>query len=648
MPDLTARPVHCPHFESLEPRALFTGVTLITHGFGGSAGDWVTAMGNLIAQQSGPLANQPRYLMTATDTGTNTGPITVNAARISGAPAPADWGSREIIVLLDWSALAGSFPFGGHHRTTAEVADAVAAKLLAANSIPDLATPLAQLPLHLLGHSRGASLVSELARGLGQRGVWVDQLSYFDPHPVDGVRDPSFLGVTFDFDDAPMHVYDNVIFADNYWRTDGDTSFDFTGESVNGAYNLQLNEADMTGTGYSVEHSDTHLFYHGTIGKPAGPFSNGDGGATIGANWYSHTPPRETIGWRYSRIAASGTRPSVGLKFSGAPRDALALTASGANVWDNVQINGLLSDFTLPQGQSIAVPAQWADQNHDATVTIGLDRDDNPYNGVFARGGAAFATSSVGGDASMVSLNTADIAGRFRVYARVTNGTNTRYFYAPGRATITASDADNTWVGPASGNWSDGANWSTAAPPSSAQRVAIFDSAVTLASSARIAALNLNESAKLDLRTNSLIVDYAAGGTSPFASLSSQIALARGVSGDWDGVAGITSSVAATTSGLTTLGIAEAAANYGLSPSETIAVSGQTVDGTSVVIKYTYAGDANLDGVIDGGDYGVIDNFAQVPGAYGYFNGDFNYAGLIDGGDYGMIDNNIQAQGAVL
>jgi hypothetical protein len=52
-----------------------------------------------------------------------------------------------------------------------------------------------------------------------------------------------------------------------------------------------------------------------------------------------------------------------------------------------------------------------------------------------------------------------------------------------------------------------------------------------------------------------------------------------------------------------------------------------------------------LDGTIDGGDYGVIDNFVQVPGASGYANGDFNYDGVIDGGDYGIIDNNIQAQG---
>jgi hypothetical protein len=85
-----------------------------------------------------------------------------------------------------------------------------------------------------------------------------------------------------------------------------------------------------------------------------------------------------------------------------------------------------------------------------------------------------------------------------------------------------------------------------------------------------------------------------------------------------------------------------------MGPTDTTDFSGVTVDGTSLVIKYTYAGDANLDGVIDGGDYGIIDNFVQVPAASGYFNGDFNFDGVIDGGDYGIIDNNVQAQGGPL
>jgi hypothetical protein len=83
-----------------------------------------------------------------------------------------------------------------------------------------------------------------------------------------------------------------------------------------------------------------------------------------------------------------------------------------------------------------------------------------------------------------------------------------------------------------------------------------------------------------------------------------------------------------------------------LGAGETDTFAGQIITGASTVAMYTYAGDANLDGTIDGGDYGVIDNNVQVAGASGYYNGDFNYDGVIDGGDYGIIDNNILAQGA--
>jgi hypothetical protein len=54
----------------------------------------------------------------------------------------------------------------------------------------------------------------------------------------------------------------------------------------------------------------------------------------------------------------------------------------------------------------------------------------------------------------------------------------------------------------------------------------------------------------------------------------------------------------------------------------------------------------NFDGLVDGADYGVIDNSVQFPGTDGYVNGDFNYDGVIDGADYGIIDNTIQLQGA--
>ena len=94
--------------------------------------------------------------------------------------------------------------------------------------------------------------------------------------------------------------------------------------------------------------------------------------------------------------------------------------------------------------------------------------------------------------------------------------------------------------------------------------------------------------------------------------------------------------------------VAEAADVLFLSGDEVGQYEGQQVDATTVIIKYTYTGDANLDGLIDAVDYGVIDNSIQFPGSSGYFNGDFNYDGVIDAADYGYIDNNIQVQGPPL
>jgi hypothetical protein len=80
---------------------------------------------------------------------------------------------------------------------------------------------------------------------------------------------------------------------------------------------------------------------------------------------------------------------------------------------------------------------------------------------------------------------------------------------------------------------------------------------------------------------------------------------------------------------------------------------GSSVSASDVLIKYTYYGDTNLDGKVDGSDYTQID-YAYLadrsnPGSMtGWSNGDFNYDGVIDGSDYTLIDNSFNAQGAAL
>jgi hypothetical protein len=95
-----------------------------------------------------------------------------------------------------------------------------------------------------------------------------------------------------------------------------------------------------------------------------------------------------------------------------------------------------------------------------------------------------------------------------------------------------------------------------------------------------------------------------------------------------------------------TIGVATASQVLFIEPTDTAVFQGQTVTGASTIAMYTYAGDLNFDGLVDGADYGVIDNSVQFPGTDGYVNGDFNYDGVIDGADYGVIDNTIQLQGA--
>ena len=80
---------------------------------------------------------------------------------------------------------------------------------------------------------------------------------------------------------------------------------------------------------------------------------------------------------------------------------------------------------------------------------------------------------------------------------------------------------------------------------------------------------------------------------------------------------------------------------------------GSNPGSTDVLVKYTYFGDANLDGKVDGSDYSLIDNGYAVdkatPGTLtGWYNGDFNYDGVIDGSDYTLIDNAFNQQSSVL
>ena len=73
----------------------------------------------------------------------------------------------------------------------------------------------------------------------------------------------------------------------------------------------------------------------------------------------------------------------------------------------------------------------------------------------------------------------------------------------------------------------------------------------------------------------------------------------------------------------------------------------------NLLLAYTYYGDTNLDGKVDGSDYSRIDaaylaDKTNPAAMTGWFNGDFNYDGVVNGSDYTLIDNAFNRQGAQL
>ena len=143
-----------------------------------------------------------------------------------------------------------------------------------------------------------------------------------------------------------------------------------------------------------------------------------------------------------------------------------------------------------------------------------------------------------------------------------------------------------------------------------------------------------HETAKLDLFDNDLVIDYA--GASPLAASQAQI-----TSGE------IFSSTAQNNpSHNTTLGAIESAdfkTIYGAAAT----FSGESIDATSVLIKYTYFGDADFNGVVNFDDYARIDGgFSNA--RTGWLNGDFNGDGIVNFDDYALIDQAFNTQAAAL
>ena len=164
----------------------------------------------------------------------------------------------------------------------------------------------------------------------------------------------------------------------------------------------------------------------------------------------------------------------------------------------------------------------------------------------------------------------------------------------------------------------------------------------------RVSQLNVAQSGTLDLTDNNLILDAtAATAASELTRIESLVRQGRN-NGSWN-ENGITSTAARDQAQhITGLAVIRNSANGGataIMPS----FEGQAVDANDILIKYTYNGDANLDGVVNADDYFRIDSgFLQPPADPSWYDGDFNYDNKINADDYFLIDSAFLAQGGAL
>jgi len=413
------------------------GVTIITHGLNGNVTDWIIPMSQQIpAYDTFPGSAYSCYQITVdADFFHN---FSVTQSRIGGVN-PTNSDSGEILIKLDWSSLAVNPTY-----STSDIADHVVPKLLATNFISELGgRALSEFPIHLIGHSRGGSVVTEMARLLGQQGVWVDHQTTLDPAPISG------------YGDADVHTYLNVLFADSYWQMNSDSSCP-NGQALAGTYDRFLTTLP---NGYSCDHSDTHLWYHGTIDWSHTPATDTDGTITSSerATWWTGYESQGHIAGFYYSLIGGGNRLSADEPAgagtgrirdgynqvwdfgAGISANRAHLTSNGT--WPSLIKFNVLNANPVIQGDNIFISYSFElsqATTESANVRVFLDNDANPYNGNL---GQIFATIEPGAGTNVVqrqfSVNGSNIApSQYYIYAQITYGAHTRYLYAPGKLII--------------------------------------------------------------------------------------------------------------------------------------------------------------------------------------------------------------------
>lgn len=339
------------------------GLTIITHGHDIAPvrmRSWVEEMARAIQMRIG--GNVPTNTIRIVQnplTGTGLSP-----AVLASDNPHVSVDSGAAIMIVDWSDLNGGT--GGYTclavTPTTRIADEVIGYL---RQHPILLS----VPIHLIGHSRGASVNSDIAAELAAMGIWVDHITTLDPQPLTSCED------------AAVKVWENVLFADNYYRR-WSAGIPY-GEPVGGTFEANLSDrvlgdrigCDRGGTA----HEQVHTYYHGTI-DTAAPCVDGIGVQV--PNWYSEAE-RSTTGYYFSRTGGGdryGGRAQEGLHHrlaEGATINRQTLKATSP-AWPNATFKPL-TNYTVEVGSTVDLAYFYQDADSAMDVELFLDDDANAY-----------------------------------------------------------------------------------------------------------------------------------------------------------------------------------------------------------------------------------------------------------------------------
>ena len=343
------------------------GITIITHGYqldgiwdGENLPEWVEEMANAIRVRTGASKDDVYEVKYSKYT---------NQVSLEGGRLSIDIKQNgRAIILLNWVQVSNAV---ANQNYQTQILAEIFYNYLFNN------TDLAQLPIHLIGHSRGVSLNNHIAYLLAQDGIVVDQETTIDPHPVTGLW----------ADDWIPKTNRNTLFSDNYYQF-GDGLHDFEGMPVVGAANFLLEwlfEPDETFS--CPAHSLTHTYYHGTTA----PNASSDGTCDIRDAWYASDSVRRTLGYNFSRSGNVDNRIRSGLSKYFYDTSGLPLGKGDRRF---VQYNTVipnagfyktsLSESSLFVGGSVEIPYYLsilgANITNDVSVSLFLDNDTNPYN----------------------------------------------------------------------------------------------------------------------------------------------------------------------------------------------------------------------------------------------------------------------------